>query len=322
MKNIKSVIILTVFIFLSLTNAVEVLEERKIIELQKLEEANLLNDESILKVSKIVNNDNNSDKSINNDKSKKSFKSSLVTGFLLIFISEIGDNTFIIALIFSLKFGMLNSLVISSVTLILLNAFWLFVGASLNLIMYDYLIRWGATCLFFVFATIMLIDGLKMDNKLIIDEVKEKEEEIENKMIDENKDQDNENKESKENLLPKDKEKNETDKINTQESDVLHVKKGRLTWSIIWSYSMSLVVAECGDKSQITAITISATYDFKGVLIGSSIAFFIAILIAVSIGQFFSKHVSEKMVVLTGAALFYLYAFDLLIENLMGTSAF
>ncbi len=114
MKNVKSVIILTVFIFLSLTNAVEVLEERKIIELQKLEEANLLNDESILKVNKIVNNDNNSDKSINNDKSKKSFKSSLVTGFLLIFISEIGDNTFIIALIFSLKFGMLNSLVKSN----------------------------------------------------------------------------------------------------------------------------------------------------------------------------------------------------------------
>lgn len=264
---------------------------------------------------KTANNVNNDE----NTSNKRSFKSSLITGFLLIFISEIGDNTFIIALIFSLKFGMLKALIISSITLILLNAFWLFVGASLNLIMYDYLIKWGATCLFFVFATIMLIDGLKMDNKLIIDEVLEKEEEIENKMVESTKDDKEENKESKEQLLPKEEGKNVV--TNTQESDVIHVKKGTLTWSIIWSYSMSLIVAECGDKSQITAITISAAYDFKGVLIGSSLAFFFAILIAVSIGQFFSKHVSEKMVVLIGAALFYLYAIDLLIENLYAAGA-
>ncbi len=254
-----------------------------------------------------------------NTPNKRSFKSSLITGFLLIFISEIGDNTFIIALIFSLKFGMFKALIISSITLILLNAFWLFVGASLNLIMYDYLIKWGATCLFFVFATIMLLDGLKMDNKLIIDEVLEKEEEIENKMVEPAKDDKEENKESKEQLLPKEEGKNVI--TNTQESNAIHVKKGTLTWSIIWSYSMSLIVAECGDKSQITAITISAAYDFKGVLIGSSLAFFFAILIAVSIGQFFSKHVSEKMVVLIGAALFYLYAIDLLIENLYAVGA-
>ena len=59
MKNARSIIILTVFIFISITNSVEVLEERKLDELQKLGESNLLNDESILKVSSKVNKDIN-----------------------------------------------------------------------------------------------------------------------------------------------------------------------------------------------------------------------------------------------------------------------
>ena len=79
---------------------------------------------------------------------------------------------------------------------------------------------------------------------------------------------------------------------------------------------MSLILAECGDRSQITAVAIAAVNNFKGVLIGSSLAHILATSIAVLVGHAFSKRMSEKLITLIGSALFFIYAVIFLIENI------
>lgn len=272
---------------------------------QTIQDENMLQSE--------INTENNQKTTIKNSEEKeemldknKDFWKSFISGFSLIFISEIGDKTFILAMFFSLKIGAVITYITTAITLVSLNAFWLFVGASLNIILYKNVINWIAICLFFLFSIILLVEGLKKENKLLIDELHELEEE------EKTKEEELANTDEQSQALLK----NNNDKENnTVESKEVKTKKA-VTFKVIWGYSMSLILAEMGDKSQITAIAIAAVYDFKGVLMGSSAAFMLAALIAVSVGKIFSNYVTEKILTLIGSFLFFLYGVDGLYNQL------
>jgi putative Ca2+/H+ antiporter (TMEM165/GDT1 family) len=301
---------------------------------------------------------------INIDKGDKNFWPSFFTGFNLIFISEIGDKTFILTLFFTLKLGRMLTFLTTSTTLVLLNAFWLIVGASLPMLIYQTYVNWFAVGLFLIFGTILLIEGFKMDDKKIIDEFheleieKEIEEEVEeideglkeklleeektthkrmNKILEEedklyHKSDNNQVNQSEVKKDDADKKTNYTsdsakklDKktleiVDDKNKITVHSPKHheKTTFQIIWGFSMSLILAECGDRSQITAVAIAAVYDFKGVLLGSSIAHIIAAFIAVTIGHYVSEHVSQKTITLIGGVLFYLYAIDFFFDSMSG----
>lgn len=293
----------------------------------------------------------------------KNFWPSFFTGFNLIFISEIGDKTFILTLFFTLKLGRMLTFLTTCVTLVLLNAFWLIVGASLPILIYQTYVNWFAVGLFLIFGTLLLIEGIKMDDKKIIDEFheleveKEIEEEVEElgedlkeKLLEEekvthkriHKIEEEEDKLYHKNdhyhLKEEDNKKEDTDKKTSYTTDsakktelklkeqsdnkkvvVLSPKHHeKTTFQIVWGFSMSLILAECGDRSQITAVAIAAIYDFKGVLLGSSIAHIIAAFIAVTIGHYVSEHVSQKTITLIGGVLFYLYAIDFFFDSMSG----
>lgn len=312
------------------------------------------------KMSSISLIEEKSDISSKENSSDKNFWRSFVSGFSLIFASEIGDKTFILSLFYALRIGILITFLTASTTLVLLNAFWLLVGASLPLLLYQTWINWLAVVLFFVFAVVLFIDGMRMDDKLIIDEfheyeveaeiekeVEEKEYKLREKLLKEEKkthshlnkilekerlghqltneetiflnDEKNKDKPNNDTTKPSSIAKSQSFKSvksNKSNASSIPPMPEKSTFSIVWGFSISLILAECGDRSQITAVAIAAVYNFSGVLLGSSIAHIAAALIAVSIGHYFSAHVSEKLVTLIGSGLFFLYSIDALYECL------
>lgn len=229
----------------------------------------------------------------------KGFLYAFGSGFSLIFISEIGDRTFILAIFYTMKIGIIPTFLVTASTLILLNVVWLLIGVYLPILIYKFYIDVAATLLFFIFAFSLLYDGIRMENKMIIEELKELQEEEEHKS------------ELKDGyLLDEDKDKEQGLLV---QNDKLKTKQEKVTLQMLFSFSMTLAIAECGDRSQLAAIAIAALYDFKGVLIGSSLGHAMATLIAVTIGYYFSEHVSEKIITLVGSFLFFVFAIDSLL---------
>lgn len=242
-----------------------------------------------------------------NNESKYSFWHSLISGFSLIFISEIGDSTFILAIFFTVKIGAVLSFICSASVLVTLNVVWLLIGAALPILIYKNLLNWFAVIVFLILAIVLLVEGLKMEDKKIIEEF--------NELVEEKKKEEQEEDDKAELLIEKNDE--ETNLVENKEKDKpLITKKTKAPEklsSTAWGFCLSLLLAECGDRSQITALTIAAVYDFKGVLIGSSLGHITACLIAVTIGHYFSERISEKWLTLVGSALFFVYAADFFI---------
>ena len=234
-----------------------------------------------------------------NVSNNKGFLYSIGSGFSLIFISELGDRTFILAIFYTMKIGILPTFLVAATTLISLNVVWLLIGVYLPILIYKVYIDIAATLLFFIFAFSLLYDGIRMENKMIIEELKELQEEEEH-----------ENELKEVNLHDEDKEKEQGLLV---ERNKTKTTKEKVTFQILFSFSMTLIIAECGDRSQLTAIAIAALYDFKGVLIGSSLGHALATFIAVTIGYYFSEHVSEKIITLIGSFLFFVFAIDSLL---------
>lgn len=275
-------------------------------------------------VSSIKNED-----SVSNDNQSiaTGFWSSFFYGFTIIFFSEIGDKTFLLCIFFTMKIGALFAYVTSVSTLICLNSFWIMVGSTLHLLIYKQILDWAAICVFFAFGLLLLIEGIQMKDKKLIVDIHQ---------IEEDHDRDEQHKSvelyQKEKLLDEKKidslytneeftpiiSKLEHDKDipEIQLSHGIQVKdinfESNNIVSAIWGFCISLVFAECGDKSQISAIAIAAIYEFKGVLLGSCLAIAISSLMAVTIGLCFSEYVSEKLITLTGSVIFLAYAFDIL----------
>ena len=75
----------------------------------------------------------------------------------------------------------------------------------------------------------------------------------------------------------------------------------------------SLIIAECGGRTQITTIMISSVYDFNGVLIGTTFAKITNLIIAIFAGHILSKHITEKIIYYLEAVLFLLFAVQLFV---------
>lgn len=244
--------------------------------------------------------------------SNSGFWESFLSGFSLIFLSELGDNTFILSIYFTIKVGALSTFIITAITQVLLNAVWLLIGVSISVLVYQAYINWIAIAVFLAFGIFLLIQGLKMDKEdYIIEEVEEfiaekDKEEIEG--FDEEEKRESLLKDS----LPAESPEENTKAEQKHEGHSHYKSKSTL----IWGLAVTLVFAECGDRSQITAITIGSIYNFKGVLLGSSLAHILCALLAVTIGMLFSKSVTERTLTLIGSALYFIYSVLFFYENI------
>ena len=237
---------------------------------------------------------------------KKNFRDSFLSGFSLIFISEIGDKTFFLTMIFAASNSFFKTLFLTGITMLSMNAISLLIGYSLPFLLYREYIDWIGIFVFLVFGIILLYQGFTMESKYIDEEFQEVAREIRSRTSSVAKFSDLvdvENKDLKENILGENGNEELTNK---------NISSKALTAT---AYITSLIVAELGDRSQITAIVIGAINNFYGVLLGTSLAFLLCIMTAIFFGNFLKKVLTTKELTLIGASVFLLFSLIYLLEK-------
>ena len=77
----------------------------------------------------------------------------------------------------------------------------------------------------------------------------------------------------------------------------------------------AFVLAELGDKTMLATITLAADHNWLAVWVGSTLGMVVADGLAIVVGAVAGKHLPERLIQLTAAALFLLFGAYLLIEN-------
>lgn len=80
---------------------------------------------------------------------------------------------------------------------------------------------------------------------------------------------------------------------------------------IVYTLIYTIIVAECGDRSQISSILLATVYNFTGVMIGTTSALFCTIILAVYLGGYISKYISEKTLNYVAGGMFLLFGLEI-----------
>ena len=223
-------------------------------------------------------------------KATQAFYPSLIQSFLVIFLSEIADRTFILVLIYSLKMHWLPLIATSMLAMSFMNILAIIAGYTVILLIPRYLIDWIGFFCFLLFGIYSVYEGVRMESKSI-------QEEYEEEMTEQ----------GKQYQLVKDEEN------NIEERD-----KEKSTWILCLELFGFLCLSELGDKSEISTVTIAAVYNLYAVLIGTMIAYFACIIIATFLGLFIGKFLNEKMMTIIGGILFICFAIQILVIIIIG----
>ena len=213
------------------------------------------------------------------------FDPSLIQSFLVIFLSEIADRTFILVLIYSLKMNKIPLIFTSLFAMYFMNILAIVAGYTLFLLAPRSLIDWIGFICFLGFSLFCVYEGLQMESKSVQEEY---EEEIQRT-------------DSNYNSLV-----NEEDRNNNKDS----------TLKLCLELFGFLCLSELGDKSELTTVTIEAIYNLYAILIGTMLVYFSNIAIAALLGHYIGKFLEEKMMNIIGGLLFIGFAIQILIIKL------
>ena len=224
----------------------------------------------------------------------QAFYPSVVQSFLVIFLSEIADRTFILVLIYSLKMHWIPLLVTSLLAMYFMNLLAIVAGYTVILLIPRSILDWIGFFCFLLFGVYSVYEGLHMESKSVKEEYDEE-------------------------MRLMSRGNNE----NTGDNYVLINDEGRnedankeSVWTLCIQLFLFLCLSEFGDKSEISTVTITAIYNVYGVLIGTMLAYLGAISIAAFLGIYVGKFLTEKMMTIIGGVLFIGFAVQILIIKL------
>jgi len=220
----------------------------------------------------------------------QAFYPSLIQSFLVIFLSEIADRTFILVLIYSLKMHWLPLIITSMLAMAFMNLLAIVAGYTVILLIPRSLINWIGFACFLAFGIFSVYEGITMESKTIHEEYQEE-------MTEQGKNY----------QLANDEENN-----NNEE------KNEKSMWALCAELFGFLCLSELGDKSEISTVTIAAVYNLYAVLIGTMVAYFACILIATFLGLVIGKFLTEKRMTIIGGILFICFAIQILIIKIFG----
>jgi len=220
----------------------------------------------------------------------QAFYPSLIQSFLVIFLSEIADRTFILVLIYSLKMHWLPLIITSMLAMAFMNLLAIVAGYTVILLIPRSLINWIGFGCFLAFGIFSVYEGITMESKTIHEEYQEE-------MTEQGKNY----------QLANDEENNNNEAKNEKSMLALCAE--------LFGF---LCLSELGDKSEISTVTIAAVYNLYAVLIGTMVAYFACILIATFLGLVIGKFLTEKRMTIIGGILFICFAIQILIIKIFG----
>ncbi len=196
---------------------------------------------------------------------------------LLITVSELGDKTFFIAVILSMRYD--HRTVFSSVlvALALMTVISVMLGQAISLLPKAY-VHYAAIALFLIFGIKLIIDAIKMPSQSDGVVVKEAEEAVEEK-----------------NSIP----------IFGKFFGKMSARYPHLG---IWIQACVMTfIAEWGDRTQISTIALAAANDPVSVTLGAILGHAICTVIAVIGGRLVAGRISERIITGVGGGLFLIF---------------
>lgn len=195
---------------------------------------------------------------------------------LLITISELGDKTFFIAVILSMRYD--HRTVFSSVlsALALMTVLSVLLGQAVSLLPKTYT-HYGAIALFLIFGVKLIIDAIRMSPNSTEEVVKEAQETVE---------------EQKQQIaIP-----------------IFGKMLARYPQIGIWIQAFVMTfLAEWGDRTQISTIALAAANDPVFVTLGAILGHGICTVIAVIGGRMVAGRISERVITGIGGVLFLIF---------------
>ena len=276
------------------------------------------------------------------------FFKSLAQSYILIFISELGDKTFQLCLIFSMHLQKLQILILSVIAILSMNYFSISLGVIIqNFVNFNY-IYWLAILTFLLYGILILIESRSMDREFENFELKTSQDEelfylsILKKRITSsisfyyiskstNYSQINDKLSFKRNYSIKETAENiDNDYFsrNGLNDQLLNKKKDNVISEINFqaqqsdnkiflTYFISIILAECGDRSQISTIAISSIWNTLGVIIGTSLAQISCIIIAIFLGKIIFKFIYQQRISIITGIVLIIISLELLILNVL-----
>ncbi|CAK61599.1 unnamed protein product (macronuclear) [Paramecium tetraurelia] len=204
-------------------------------------------------------------------------------------VSEIGDKTFFLAAILSMKFNRLAVFAGATAALVLMTGISCAFGIIVPTLLPRFYTAIVVTIIFYFFGAKLLFDWYHMENDGDKEELKQVEmelEELDKKLLSSHKIIDPEN-------------PSEGQKSNL--SAVVPIQQ------IIWQAFIMTFLGEWGDRSQITTISLSAVQDTDIVFLGCSLGHLMCTTIAILGGKLLANQISEKTVNLVGGIVFIIF---------------
>ena len=249
-----------------------------------------------------------------------SFLPSMLHAFLLTLVAELGDKTFIMLIILQLKANKSTVLCSSLFAQIGMNSIAIFIGYAVDYMLYKNFIDYIGILFFFVYAIWLIGESLHSSDQSF-----EKDLDVfaQNKQM---------HKRSSSKIIfreltpipeiARDDSKNPEDMTtplldykNFRESVIVEQpgedENERNEPKMFWAIFLSMTLSECGDRTQISSLTMAAIYDVYGVLCGSCAALVCTVVLGVFCGKIVIKYLHEKFLNLVLGVLFFIYAVEI-----------
>ena len=218
-------------------------------------------------------------------------------GLSLVFIAGFGDKTYFLNMIYVSMNPFWEAFAVSLIVSEFMNIVSICLGAILPYFINRDTLDWLAIIIFSIFGISLIIQGIQLKSKKLLQQINNNEEKKEN----ENENENDENKNVKiKNIYFEEELEDDLSVFNS--------------W---WKYCIAFIIGELGDKSQIATIVITSKYNLSGIFCGTSLAQFLLVTTAVLIGKSVSGLLSNKQISIISGIVFLLFAGVYLIDKLI-----
>ncbi|CAG9329624.1 unnamed protein product [Blepharisma stoltei] len=201
----------------------------------------------------------------------------IASSFLAIFLAEIGDRTFFVIAVLAIKNSRSAVFLGNWITISILAVIAAFIGAAAMKFIDPLYIQIASCIMFLVYSLLCFYEAYHGENE-------------------------------------SDSDKNDPllagNESNGENHDPLLAENSqRLSWmKAFWKTAIMVFLAEWGDKSNITIISLSALSDPILVAIGAILGFAVIGLIGVIVGKLVEKYINEKAIKIAAGVLFLIFA--------------
>jgi len=209
---------------------------------------------------------------------KSTFMAGFAQSFLVIVFIEIGDRTFFIAALMSVKHNQFIVFLGAFAALATMTVVSTIMGVAAPLFLPRWLVHWGAVVLFIFYGITMLYKAQFMSDK-VSEELEEVEEELE--------------------------EMSEKAKHNAKAENKPWYE-GIVSPILLQAFTLTFL-AEWGDRSQIATIAMGADYNAWGIIIGATLGHGVATSGACIGGRMVAKRISERTIAILGGLIFLIF---------------